>query len=486
MYTAYSPYKAQQINIKDIKLIPTKSSYDNMYRRSFTTNFDGETAGALAAVASKYKYGSSIPDQAVANVLNNVINFAPVLADNKPIDIPYGWNTQRMRFIMEVDSLHVSGSMATSFIQGYTEYYDPSITGKIDPNMLFYINSITNVITTIDPINGSVSVYPSSTINVLYNSNGVATYEEIVSESNSLIRPADMVSGLVLNNMFPDAVDNGYMNDLSGVLTSNTVTSKRSNNDTTKYLNSLLTQYKTAQVNTDITNNDIDILNNASVSLVDPDVTATPFIMALHVKTGEIAPSSFTLNLLASMDSNVNNKITLITSGEADYNVASMYNTIFDTNITANMFQPVPELLKANVIQASLLSYMLDNLMSKLVISFNNQTGINMAAPLFGNSLITNLSSEYLIRYMEKIRIQVENVLMPKISDGGYTILDIHVDADVLGDTTIAISLNNRAPMVYRFPTFSDSLYSPMVTSSMYKQLMSQDIANIFSTIHNI
>src|SRR5574344_2975914 len=93
-------------NVKIVKIImiPTKKQYNQVYQRSFTLNATAENLNHIAVEFDKIgvKHGNKIPINIMGNTLNNIIN-----VDNMPIDkvyIPNGWNTQRVRYIMEVES----------------------------------------------------------------------------------------------------------------------------------------------------------------------------------------------------------------------------------------------------------------------------------------------------------------------------------------------------------------------------------------------
>ena len=49
------------------------------------------------------------------------------------------------------------------------------------------------------------------------------------------------------------------------------------------------------------------------------------------------------------------------------------------------------------------------------------------------------------------------------LSESGQLEYDIIIAADVALDTSISISIGGREPILYRFPTFSDMSFTPMV-----------------------
>ena len=83
--------------------------------------------------------------------------------------------------------------------------------------------------------------------------------------------------------------------------------------------------------------------------------------------------------------------------------------------------------------------------------------------------------------WIDPLLTRVRTLLMPKLSDGGMTVFEAHGVADVMGEITVSLSLYGMRPLVYRFPCYADSLYSPVLTNNMNKELLVNDFQNVLT-----
>lgn len=461
-------------NVKIVKLMmfPTKKSYDQVYQRSFTLNATAENLNHIAVEFDKLgvRHGNKIPINTMGNTLNNIIN-----VDNMPIDkvyIPNGWNTQRVRYIMEVES-NTNGIITSSYIQGYSEYYDPSFNNNLDPNMLFYINSITNVIRTFDPITGVWNSRPYNTYNIISDLAGNPALQEVDNATKFLIRPQDINSQASMQEFSGNGINVGTYNcELNGLVK----TSKRSNSNQFDYLNRTLNGFIESKALSSVSSNTSDIYMNAASGAGDTIINNSAFFELLRLAFGDVTPNKFTLNVLHSIDPSISEPGSIHLTTEKELDMFHMFNTILDTDHTEAMLQPTPETIKAYTIIQTVNSLMLDNLITKMSLSITNETGEPVVVVTDANSIIKGID---LTMYVNRVVAGVKNLLVNKITDNGYTLVTAHVQSDVLGDTSISIGLNGRPLTPYRMPTYADGLYSPMINSYQGMQGVVSDFMNI-------
>nr|DAM88338.1 MAG TPA: hypothetical protein [Caudoviricetes sp.] len=80
----------------------------------------------------------------------------------------------------------------------------------------------------------------------------------------------------------------------------------------------------------------------------------------------------------------------------------------------------------------------------------------------------------------------VKTSIDPKLSDHGFTQYEVLLKADMAGDTTIVASFDNEPPVIYRFATFADMAFTPMIANKDTKDAMSTNmsaLANDVSTV---
>jgi len=483
MYNQYETetpvVNTQGVKINRMLLVTTRDSYKNIYQRSFNLNGDINTLNKMSAVFSNSGVGnnSSISDVIAAQTMAEAINIASM-----PLgiaNIPNGWGTQRLRFILEVESY--TGPMTiVSYLQGFSEYHDPSFTGKVDPTMKFYINSITNVIKTLDPVTGQMVITPKNTLNIITDLSGNKNYTEVERfDDFKLARPIDIMSTYGVLEKYGDM--NGETYNHTGVVNSLTETSRRANNDPIKYMTSTLNSYIESKSLTGLTSNIGDISNTACGILNEESVINIPFMFLISRLTNDISPSSFNLNVLNRIDGLVSHKINLIDNVNDLGNIPTNYK--LDSDITADMLQPTVETIKSTTFAQSLNSAMLDNLLSNVSLSITNSSGQPVVVITDAKSFIEGIN---ISKFVNNLVSRIKNIILPKITDNNQTIVEIHAHSDILGDTSLTISINMSPSEIYRFPTFADSLYSPVVTNSSTKESLVNDFGNLLDLTYNV
>jgi len=470
---------SSNVIIKRLLLIVTRPSYNDIYQRSYALHATRDTLNKLEAVFAQNGVAQNTPikENILAQTIPEIVNLqANPLGIVK---IPNGWSTQRIRFLLEVES-NIGGITMVSYLQGFSEYYDPSITGLIDPNMLFYINSITNVVRQVDPVRGTYSVIPRSTYNVVTDLAGGSKYEEIDNGPDlKLIRPKDIVENISIMDMYSDNMTSVI--NTTGSIGGKANTSDRINNDPMKYFAKTINSFIEAKNLSDMSSDMTDVLRNASGMVTESSMMSLPFIYALHTITGQFTPTTFTLNVLKIIDPYLENKSHLVDN--VNDILGNSYDTILDTNVTAEMLQPTPETLKASTIAQSLNSIMIECLLTSLDISFTNTLGQPVVVVSDAKSFIEGID---ITAYVNRAVSRIKNILIPKITDGNMTLVEVYVHSDILGDTNVGIGLNMNPPITYRFPTFADSLYVPVLSDATNKASTIEDFSNILDLSYNV
>jgi hypothetical protein len=471
--------QGNNVKINNFLLIPTKKSYRDVYQRSFELNAQVSTLSKLEAVFNNSGVGrnAKVIDNQIANAIPEISRLQANPMGRA--DIPNGWGTQRIRFILEVESI-VNGLIMVSYIQGFSEYHDPSFSGYIDPRMQFYVNSVTNVVKMLDPTSGTYRVMPKNTFNVITDLAGGQKYQEIDNNFDlKLLRPKDIMENLESIDFASD--QNDMVIDTTGGINSGSGdASNRANNDPIKHFTKTLNAFIDAKNNSEVTTDHKDILRTASSLVEETNILSIPFFYALHTVSGDFSPSKFTLEVMQSIDPGLSSKTHMIDNA-TDIALVNN-NTMLDTMDTADMLQPTAETMKATVIAQSINSIMLDQLLSSISVSITNQTGGYIVALTDVKSFIEGID---VTAYANRAVSQIEAVLMPLVTDGNLTMIEAFITADILGDTTIGISVNMQPNVVYRFPTFADSLYSPVVSSADNKARTINDFSNILDMTYN-
>lgn len=459
----------QQMTIKRLLLIVTRDSYQPVFNRTFTLNTNYETVNKLYDCVHHVDGSARQLNMAeLSRNIPNIISLNPAVVGD--VYIPNGWGTQRLRYILEVEHTSYQGLITTTFIQGFSEYHDPSMTGKIDPNMLFFINSTTNIDRWENPVHG---VMPSSTCaskNILTELPGGNT-SPVVDNDKVSVTPYD-----IHNNNYLDAkymAGNGTIVKTSDKITSSTPKlSSKVNNNPYKYFSKTINDFITTTAGSEISHDLSDTyLATANYSREDY-IVDHPFMAALNNLTGSFNPTSFTLGQLLQIEPGLetNNRITLI--DRASIGIEDSFATMLNTEHTESALQPTHGNIKASLIANMLPSIMLDNLITDLSISMTNMTGEHVVIVPAANSFITNV---YLQPYIERMVDQIKLQLFPLITDGYQNRFEAIISCDIVGDITIGISFFGQEHAVYRFPVFADSLYTPVIADRYNSDLLVND-----------
>lgn len=461
------------LRINRLLLIATRPSYQDVFQRSYSIHANDSTINKLSAVFSTAGVGHNLNLQktTLAQTIPEIVRLST--APIGMAEIPHGWRTQRVRFLLEVES-NVGNMTMVSYLQGYSEYYDPTITGRLDPVMPFYINSITNVIRMIDPVTHMYRVMPKSTFNVVTDLAGGKRYQEIDGMDDlKLIRPKDIIENIATMEMYSDYASN--IINTTGSIGGRVNTSKKSNNDPISYFSSTVNSYIESKNLITNSSDHTDLLRQASNIVDEHSVMSVPFMYKLHAMTNDFNPSTFTLDLLRAIDPQIQAKSQLIDN--VNDIMSPSFNTALDSDNTAGMMQPTIENMKATMIAQSINSLMVECLVSSLSVSFTNTSGQPVVIISDVKSFIEGID---LTAYASKIETNIRNILLPSVTDGGLSLIEVSLHSDVLGDTNVFVGVNLNHPVLFRFPTFADSLYLPVLSDAQNKASTIEDFANVF------
>lgn len=473
------------VHITKLFMVVTRDDYATPYKRSFDIDAGYHSIDRFRNGILRSKgFNGELNAFDITNGLNGCVSLQqrPLAAAN----IVNGWGVKRLRYLMEVVN-NVNGSFIISYIQGYTDYFDSGrgLSGNItiDPNIKFYINSILLVRQTFDTANNRYITVPMASYNVITNDFG---YKELQMDrtfldDSRLVRPKDIMENLISNNIFKDDV---YINT-TGHLTSGLQTSKRLNNDPVEYLANTLNGYTASMNSVSMSADPSDIYRSASMTpfATEASIHSLPFMVRVSSILGSYDPTWFTLNTLVAIDPNCNNSnvMTLVEQDSMNVNnVQTNMNVrmLLDSN-TANTLNPTPEAMIASNVNNAITSIMMRNMITRIAVSFGNKSGRYLSLVSDVNSFVTNMDLTF---YSNRVNSNIENVLLPSITMNNQLLVEVTVICDILRDTSILVDIGN-GPVLFRFPTFADSLYIPVVANSSTSNDITSSVETLVSAI---
>jgi hypothetical protein len=460
--------------IKQLLVIATNPCKP-IYNRSYTLNTTNRTLEKLYHIARPENSNSyQMSELRIANNIPEIIDMDPAISGEA--NVPNGWSTERLRFIMEVE-YDFCGNMMSAYIQGLTEFHDPSYSNMLDPNMKFYINSITSVIKTIDPFTKQLKVQFYNSYNLLTNLDD-NNYYGITADYKKTVRPEDMFNSYYLN----EKIQNGEsIYNLSDELTPNKVlTSQKLNNNPMNYLSKSMEAYRVAKVLTDVSWDNQSIMDNAKSTISEPLLANNPFLFAITNLTGMVSPNYFTLDMLMRMDNQIINKMKKFNREQIP--TVQQYYTMLNTDDPSETLNPTIENLKACLLANTIPAICIECLITKCTISISNTSGEPVVFITNPGSIIDGID---MISFLEKLELKIKQCVLTKLTEYGQLLVEAFIDCDIIGDFTVGISINNQPIEVFRYPAYADSLYAPMITNNVNKNILLDSFQNILDSTYS-
>lgn len=468
--------------ISKLYLIVTRDDYKDMYNRPYAIKATRDTIDRFENLLNVNGINNEISDAAVAQYIPDAIDVSALPISR--VDIPNGWNTVRLRFLMEV-VYNFNGIEEVSYIQGYSDRFEQSYSGIIDPGLVLYINTITQVSRMTNPSTGLPFNTLRKTYNVIADSFGKTRYSEIDTGNNIpfILRPVDIMGNLYVGSMREAGTN---VINSPGVMAGTPQTSSARNNNPISYFTRTLNGFTSSKVvSAGSMAPDIETIyrNAQSGAYTTEDfIINNPFIKKLYDLTGEIAPVSFNLGILKTIDPNVENVNRLI--NRTNEPVIQGAANILNSNDSEELSIPTIEVKKATIVANIINSLMIDNMLTTLTVSISNKNGID---PLV---LITNINSFIdgvdLVNQCHRLTHSIKSILVPILTDSGQLLIDTHINTDILGDTTVGISVNLNPTILFRFPTFANSLYIPVIANEQVKDGVVNSFSSFMDSTFNL
>lgn len=484
--------QARKVKVNKLHCVKTTNTYTDIYRRSWSLDTTASDLDLLRTCMNPTNSLETLPINPTTVAANTpgIVKISPAVAGGRPVGIPNGWRESRFKYLLETECQIDANTYAVTYVIGYTEYYDQSIYGELDPNMKFYINNMVTVYRHIDPVYNRSNTTPSDMYTLITPDH---TPNDMLLDKNLVtIRPTDILTDQFVTESYSTSVGNAVtVHNMLGEITPNTpILSSSGNANPLKYFANTVNRYVTAK-------NDLQdlhssnplksILANAANNVREPLHLDNAFIFELHNITGDFNPTYFTLATLAKIDPSItedNNHKVYVFRGD-DW-VSNNYMPSFtNTDVVAETYIPSAESLKATHLASAIPSLMFDYLTHIYSAVFTNDTvgGQDVVNTTNSRSLLPDVQDGkdlYLVKSLEEA---IKKQVLPIISDMGRTVYTISLVCDIIGDTVVSISLNHQPAEIYRFPVYASGLYTPVVATRDHKGMMASDFLNIMHEV---
>lgn len=450
-----------RINIERM-YIQESGSYGEQYLRPYSYNGSIDQIDNLARRVNEIRRSNPLAPITGGLVAGATQSLLEVNSNwERPIQIPTGWDTRRFRFMMRVEIPKKFG-MEIYLVQGYSEYAETSYTGRIDDNLVFFINSMIRLNQTVtQDHNGMRQVNEVVVENVhVIDGRYVSDQTSHASRAVYTMRPLDIFNGIQTNyyTSTQSAYDNHQTVDFSTDHSTDTITSRRNNQLPSGYIGRLLENYQVAKTYESYGQGTENVHSRALQSSYEPQAMENPFVSAISNLQGLPCVTHFTLGILRRLDPSLtgdrvihmqlDQTIRLTEPGDSvDWKDVGIY-----THIAAK-------------ISSAISGLMVDCMFSEIGFEINNMTtdGSVFMRYLSGKSMTSADASVFFGNFQARFLTEV----MPSISQNGQIPVAFIAYSALGHETTIQLSLDGEPYVKYITPTFCDALMAPVFTNNL-------------------
>lgn len=432
--------------------------YDDVYRRPFTTNYDGDVDLAMKQATEG---GSRTSMEALTSVAGSFLQ--PSAVPMGVANIDNGFSEKRLSFMMEFREQSNLGTGLRYILTGYTNHLGVSnMTGQthVDPEMKLYLNNIFTIrdsaIRTAHS-NNAVQSNMVDGLHVLHNPNSNDYMRQV--EPLYMQRPEDVYAKIAFeHDPVMDYARQSNVTDSRNVV-SEIRTANRRHESRPRYLSDSINAYQTASHDSDAyMSEDSNVWDNARDKVREKPVTGNKLMNMLQVRSSLMTLGYITYSELCSIvpDLDSNNQIVLTSpvqqSKEYQPGQGENWGTVSQEAIAATIIQQItPSIMSDSLIMG--VGFQATN---------NTITGEHVITPYQVMSFTKNLNMEPHIRYfLDRLRREV----LDDISKNGQVSYTVDCRMDMMYDSHITISIDGQPEVYFAAPSFCDGLYTPIVTS---------------------
>lgn len=468
--------------IQQLIVAPARSyGYQQQVIRSFTTNLNVGDIDRIVEDISRNNGTLTNVNQST----NNVMKMGALPVGNANID--NGWAAPRYTFKMIVrcqpTETTVYGSTSDIYDLIVTGYSDASgefivrdITGSTYPNenLVFNINSIQKI-----SINAN-----ANTITNIQNV-GVGSVNSFQNDScNVCVRPSDITSGIT--GSLVDKDFGGSVYSVNTRASQEPMAFERKDAIGKQYVNKILNAVVNGVADANSSYNAYNNLFNSgadqaiieATSRLRNNILSTDlFIQALQEVNLNPLKESFTIKQLKSIDRTFTSDRIVYANVIEDNRFTT--DGILNSQYTEHMLGANRETTLVTELHNMLTNLMTEKFVVSMVIRLSNnykplESGFGMALQpeyfVDGNSIrwsyaVAQNDPNAPMLLSRALDNAVKILIDPLLSSNGNTRYDVVANIDLTTDTSISISLDGKEPILYRFPTFGDTCFTPMVGS---------------------
>lgn len=376
------------------------------------------------------------------------------------IQIANGYGEQRLRFMMEVESVAM-GANLISYVTGWTDYPGyhrvNSQNTVIDPNMkLYFNNTVTLQHSTYGAEHGNaVRSNVIDTSHLLWGSYN-PSFNEDQSQVAMTTRPEDIFS---IMEVSMQAGGQQYSDGRLLFADLLPKKSRRSNELSNVYMSTVLSNYRDSVTNAQGgVGGAAEAMSFAIGNVAESVINEDPLFHAICRTLSFNEDGSITYGALCTVSPGLDH-VTAVAGGESKY-VQALHQRGAGT---ANLNAATPECLAATTVAREVPAIMSDLMLTGIMFTATNDT--------FGGNYEVEISPNYLsfaqmdmTRYIETFRQRLIGTVLQGLSNNRMTKFHMTVQVDMFGEIYVNISLNGGPVTPHCFTAFDDASKAPVMT----------------------
>lgn len=399
----------------------------------------------------------------LVNLASQIIH--PQANHNGIVNIPGGWNNKRLRFFMEVENIQdYAGSKRSQIISGFTDRFEVSFNGSLDPATKMYFNN-------------NVSILESS----IWLPTGMATRRTVENASHILhavpdvgirgaanvsLRPSDVFSVLGTG-----ALDNSSsMIDCNSMFVNGMQIAKRRDEFSPSYLESTYNSYLAAS-SSDNAHTSGDVYYKAKDYSRPASLNFDKFMRTLKSNSSLQYHDYVTYEELCNNFMGLDNIVKVIRVGSDMRNV-SLYNPNSVQHWGGANYETVDADYLLNAVPALMTELMIMEINFAVSNDTINGQAITTVQNFNGFSSKVNMSD-----HIRAFIVRFEHEYMPYLTKNGQRLVKLMMHLDLLGETYIAIQYDHNQKYEFTASSFCDGFFSPLI---------SNDAVRLQSIAHNM
>lgn len=448
-------------------------TYNDMTVRPYNTFVEAQDILGFQEASNG---GRNLSPSALATV-SNVLR--PAAQHEGIVQIADGWNSRRLRFMMEVTQGGVMGAQVKQYLTGYTDHYGLSDQGFLDPNMrLIFNNTLTvRAVQEFQPGIGNINRMTVSDASHVINGQFSATFGSN-QVGQRVMRPQD-----VFDTMGHTVLGTDDVMDLRTSFAGGIMKSRRNNGSASHYLSRTLGAYRQAYNDDTNNSNDLGALLGTAAGTVQEGLVSTDGFLAYLLRmqtTGLLESGSVTYGELCQFEPNLDQHITDVFPITPTYRATNYVHHAGDSeNWTGNTMETVI----ATALSHSVPSIMTDMMLTGIHFRATNQTldGTVSIVPMAAESFAEGVNLE---PYIKHFVYRLEHEVLRALSRNNLIDYAIEVRIDILNDSMISVAMNGNQPVVYWNAQFADALNAPVITNNgATLGKMAYDIENLVNNM---